>query len=171
MRERLIGGVYIGVLFCFFITLLSLLVGCDQQGANATALPKEGPEVVLERFYGYITEAKLKGGGSPARAAFKLISSERSRLVEGQFLEVIRNYPPEFEATVGKAEIKGSQALVRISYKMPSIFDDGYTINEIIPLTIDTATNTWKVDFTGETYGMGMAEAKNLEAAELRSMK
>ncbi|MCP4042854.1 MAG: hypothetical protein GY731_13010 [Gammaproteobacteria bacterium] len=33
------------------------------------------------------------------------------------------------------------------------MFGKGYTINETIPLNVDAATNTWKVDFTGETYG------------------
>lgn len=171
LRGRSDGGICAGVLFYVLFFLLTLLAGCDQQGATASILPEEGPEVVLKRFYGYITEAKQKGGGSPARAAFKMISAERSHLIEDQFLEVIRKYPPGFMVTVGKAEIKGTQAIVDISYKMPSIFNDGYTINEKIPLTIDTASNTWKVDFTGETYGMDMAEAKKIEAAELRSMK
>jgi len=171
MRERLVGNIYIGTFFCFLIAaLLGSLTGCGQQASEGT-LPDEGPEVVIKRFYDYISEAKHKGGGSPASAAFKMISSERSRMVEGQFLEIIRGYPAEFSATVGEVEINGTQALVHISYKMPSMFDDGYTMNEKIPLTVDSATNTWKVDFTGETYGMEIAEAKKLEASELRSIK
>ncbi len=128
-----------------------LLAGCEQE--STAGIPAEGPEVVVKRFYDYITEAKIKGGASPAREAFKLISADRSRLVVQQFLEVIKKYPPGFSVKVGKAKINGTQALVDISYTMPSMFGDGYTMNEIIPLNVDTATNTWKVDFTGETYG------------------
>jgi len=171
MRERLVKGIYTGALSIVIITIFALLGGCDQQGVNSSDLPKEGPVAVLERFYGYISEAKHKGGGSPASAAFKMISSKRSRLIEGQFLEVIRGYPSGFAVTVGKAEIDGTQALVNISYKMPSMFDDGYTVDEIIPLTVDPATNTWLVDFTNETYGMETAEAKKIEATELARMK
>ncbi len=39
--------------------------------------------MVVERFYNYISEAKLKGGGAPVREAYKLISAERSRLAPG----------------------------------------------------------------------------------------
>jgi len=60
---------------------------------------------------------------------------------------------------VGKAEIKGTQALVAISYKLPSSFGGEYTVQEVLPLNIDPATNTWKIDFTGDSYGMQKDEA------------
>ncbi len=141
------GGVLPGLLVIYFS-----LTGCGQQDAVST--PGEGPEVVVERFYAYISEAKIKGGGSPAREAFKLISAERSRLRVEKFLEVIKKYPPGFMADVGEAKINGTQAFVTISYRMPSMFDGGYTMIAKVPLTIDEPTNTWNVDFTGETYGM-----------------
>jgi hypothetical protein len=128
------------------------LTGCGQPGPAST--PAEGPEVTVERFYAYISEAKLRGGGSPAREAFKLISSERSHLRVEQFLEVIKSYPPGFQADVGEVKINGTQAIVTISYQMPSMFNGGYTMTAAVPLTIDQNTSTWKVDFTGETYGM-----------------
>ena len=111
----------------------------------------------------HISEAKIKGGGSPAREAFKLISAERSRLRVEQFLEVIKKYPPGFKADVGEVKINGTQAFVTISYRMPSMFDGGYTMTAEVPLTIDKTSNAWKVDFTGETYGMDRNAA--LEAA------
>ena len=141
------GGVLPGLLVIYFS-----LTGCGQQDAVST--PGEGPEVVVDRFYAYISEAKIKGGGSPAREAFKLISAERSRLRVEQFLEVIKKYPPGFMADVGEAKINGTQAFVTIRYRMPSMFDGEYTMTAKVPLTIDEPTNTWKVDFTGETYGM-----------------
>ena len=146
------------------------LTGCGQPGSAST--PADGPEVIVERFYAYISEAKLRGGGSPAREAFKLISAERSRLRVEQFLEVIKTYPPGFQAAVGEVKINGAQALAIISYQMPSMFDGGYTMTAEVPLTIDQTTNTWKVDFTGETHGMdkdavlNAAKAGQLDVAQ-----
>ncbi len=151
IRRRFLGDVIKGGLSGLLVVISVLLAGCEQE--SVTGVPEEGPEVVAKRFYGYITEAKIKGGGSPAREAFKLISADRSRLVVQQFLEVIKKYPPGFSVEIGETEINGTQAFVDISYQMPSMFGKGYTINETIPLNVDAATNTWKVDFTGETYG------------------
>ena len=134
------------------VVLCVSLVGCSQGGA--ISVPAEGPEVVVERFYAYISEAKIRGGGSPAREAFKLISAERSRLRVEQFLQLIKKYPPGFKATIDEVKVDGVQAIATISYQMPSLFDGGYTMMAEVPLTIDKTTNTWKVDFTGETYGM-----------------
>jgi len=150
-----------GLLCGIFIVLTTvMMLGCEQTSGVAHAVPSEGPDVVLKRFYDYITEAKLKGGASPAREAFKLIDSEHSQLVVEQFLEVIKQYPPGFQAEVGQAEIHGMQATVPISYKMASSFGGFYTVTEVIPLVLDERSNSWKVDFTGETYGMDKAAAE-----------
>jgi len=76
-----------------------------------------------------------------------------------QFLEIIKRYPEKFAVDVGKVEIKGKQALVAISYKLPSSFGGEYTVQEVLPLNIDPVTNTWKIDFTGDSYGMQKDEA------------
>jgi hypothetical protein len=140
-----------GVYTSFFILYL-MLVGCGQEDPLVNSA--EGPEVVVERFYEYISEAKVNGGGSPAREAFKLISAERSHYRVEQFLEVIKKYPSGFKVDVGEVAINGTRALVTISYKMPSMFEDGYTMTTEVPLNIDSVTNTWKIDFTGETDSM-----------------
>lgn len=150
MRIKHIGHLIFGI---FIISAMAVTAGCGQTGVSSTA-PSEGPEVVLKRFYGYIEEAKLKGGASPAREAFKLIDAEHSQLIVEQFLEVVKKYPPGFHAEVDEAEINGGQATVAISYKMASSFGGSYTVNEVIPLILDKKTNSWKVDFTGETDGM-----------------
>jgi hypothetical protein len=144
---------YIRIVFSIIFMLAILpMVGCDT--SNAThAFPEEGPEVVLERFYGYISEAKIKGGASPAREAFKLIDAKNSQLIEGQFLEVIKKYPAGFIVEVGEAEITGSHAIVAINYKLASSFGGHYTVSEVNALNLDNDTNTWKIDFTGETHG------------------
>ena len=138
------------------IVLAISLAGCGRFGS---ALPEEGPEVVTKRFYEMVTAAKIEGGTTTASEAYKLINIKISNLSVNQFLEVIKGYPPEFRVEVGKAEIKGNQALVDISYKMPSSFGGEYTVKQVVPLNIDPATNTWLIDFTGDTYGMQRDDA------------
>ena len=155
-------GSFVFSIFIIILTM-SVIAGCGQNGVS-TAAPSEGPAEVLKRFYGYIEEAKLKGGASPAREAFKLIDAEHSQLIVEQFLEVVKKYPPDFQVEVGEAEINGEKATVAISYKMASSFGGRYTVNEIIPLTLDKEANVWRVDFTGETDGMDReAVTKNYE--------
>lgn len=137
----------ISLLFAFAIA------GCDGMGGTS-ALPEIGPEAVTKQFYDYITEAKIKGGASPAKEAFKLIDSGSANLNIYQFLEIVKRYPPGFMVEIGKAEIDGTQAVVAIDYKMPSSFGDTYTVKGTLPLNVDQTTHTWKIDFTGDSYGM-----------------
>ncbi len=132
-----------------FIVSLAI-TGCEQSTGNT--LPVEGANVVVERFYDYISEAKIKGGSTPLREAYKLISSEKSRLSQAKFVEIASKYPSGFKADVTATEINGAQAKVIIAYKMPSAFE-AYTVTTDVFLSLDTATNTWKIDFTGEMDG------------------
>lgn len=134
---------FYGVLFVLAIAI----AGCSE----SVTLPEEGPEVVAKRFYEYISEAKLRGM-TPARAAYKLIDTKTSHLEESKFLQIIKRYPPGFMVEVGKAKINGTQAVVDISYDMPSKFGS-YKVKGKLPLNVDQVTFTWKVDFTGDTYG------------------
>lgn len=134
------------------------IAGCDRLG-GANALPDDEPEVVAKRFYELISAAKMEGGTTTASEAYKLVDIKISNLNLNQFLEIIKRYPEKFVVDVGKAEIKGTQALVPISYKLPSSFGGEYTVQEVLPLNVDSATNTWKIDFTGDTYGMQKDEA------------
>lgn len=146
----------------FYSSLLFVLAiaiaGCERLGGTS-ALPEDGPEVVTKRFYELISAAKLEGGSTTASEAYKMIDTRVSNWNVNQFLEVIKRYPEKFAVDVGKAEIKGTQALVPISYKMPSSFGGDYTVREVLPLNIDPTTNTWKIDFTGDTYGMQKDDA------------
>lgn len=137
------------------LVLAFAVAGCGQ-GVSA---PEDGPEAVTKRFYELISAAKLEGGTTTASEAFKMVDTKISNLNVNQFLEVIKRYPEIFAVEVGKAEVKGTQALVAISYKMPSSFGGEYTVQEVLPLNIDPATNTWKIDFTGDTYGMQKDDA------------
>ena len=145
---------------CLLLVLSIAITACDSQK------PEESPEAVTKRFYDLITASKVEGGTSPASEAYKMINSEASNLNVNQFLEIIKNYPPNFKVEVGKAEVKGNQALVSISYKLPSSFGGEYMVNQVVPLNIDPAGRTWKIDFTGDTYGMQKDEAIATHKAE-----
>ena len=136
------------------------ITGCGRSGVSA--LPAEGPDVVVKQFYERVSKATTEGGSASARFAFELISSDRSQLRVEEFLEIIKKYPRGLVVDVGKAEVNGAHALVDISYKMPSLFNDGYTVREVIPLNLDEDESVWRVDFTGETYGMDKAAAATL---------
>src|SRR3989338_4987512 len=137
------------------LVLAIVLAGCDLGDTQ----PDEGPEAVAKRFYELISAAKMEGGSTTASEAYKLVDTKASNLNVNQFLEIIKRYPEKFAVDVGKAEIKGTQALVAISYKLPSSFGGEFMVQEVLPLNIDPATHTWKVDFTGDSYGMQKDEA------------
>lgn len=145
---------YSCILFIFAIGI----AGCNRLGGTST-LPEEAPETVAKRFYELISAAKMEGGTTTASEAYKLVDTKTSNLNVNQFLEIIKRYPEKFAVEVGKAEIKGTQALVTISYKLPSSFGGEFTVQEVLPLNVDPATHTWMVDFTGDTYGMQKDEA------------
>jgi len=147
------------------LVLAIAIAGCDGLG-GASALPEDGPEVVTKRFYELISAAKLEGGSTTASEAYKMIDTKVSNWNVNQFLEVIKRYPEKFAVEVGKVEIKGTLALVAISYKMPSSFGGEYTVHEVLPLNIDPTTNTWLVDFTGDSYGMQKDEAITASKSE-----
>lgn len=151
--------------YCRILLVLAIsIAGC---GRGTNALPEDGPETVTKRFYELLSAAKLEGGTTTASEAFKMVDTKISNMNVNQFLEVIKRYPEKFAVDVGKAEIKGTQALVAISYKMPSSFGNEYTVQETLALNVDTVTNTWKIDFTGDTYGMQKDEA--IEASKSES--
>ena len=140
-----------------------IMAGCSNQ-VDTSNLPEQGPEVVAAQFYNYISEAKLKGGASPAKEAFKLIDSERAHFNVHQFLEIIKAYPPGFMAEIGKVEINGTQAVVAITFKMPSSFGGSYDVKGAIPLNLDKNSNSWIIDFTGDSYGMQKADFASMKS-------
>jgi len=154
-RKTLLGGA--------LLALVIAMAGCNGSGESAVELPEVGPEVVTKQFYEFISESKLRGM-TPAKEAFKLIDSETANLDIHRFLEIIKKYPPGFMVEVGKAEIKGAQAVVAISYKMPSSFGDTYTVEGKLPLNVDKVSHSWKIDFTGDSYGMKKKDFMTLES-------
>lgn len=142
---------------CILLALAFAIAGCDS--GSTSALPEDGPEIITKRFYELISAAKMEGGTTTASEAYKMVDVSISNLNLTQFLEIIKRYPEKFAVEVGKAEIKGTQALVSISYKLPSSFGGEYTVQEILPLNVDPTTHTWKIDFTGDSYGMQKDDA------------
>jgi hypothetical protein len=124
-------------------------------------LPEVTAEAVVETFYEHISQAQIRGGTLPIREAFKLVDSERSRLSEARFIEVVQKYPSGFRVAIVGAEIVERHAEVTVEYEVSSMFGGGFTVRNVIPLNVDEATNTWKVDFTGETDSQDLAATQD----------
>jgi hypothetical protein len=123
-------------------------------------LPEESAEAVVEKFYERISQAKIRGGTLLIRDAFKLVDAERSRLSETRFVQVVEKYPPGFRVNVVDSEIVERHAKVTVEYELSSMFGDSFTVRNVIPLNVDEETNTWKIDFTGETDSLDLAAAR-----------
>lgn len=130
------------------LLLLGVLAACGLKSE-----PDEDPQTVARRFYDLITASKVEGGPAPATEAFKLIDSRSANLNVHQFLEIIKGYPSDFKVRIGKAEVRSTQALVPISFDMPSSFGGSYEVRQTIALNLDRQTQVWKIDFAGDTYG------------------
>ena len=128
-------------------------------GCGAMDQAAESPETVTRRFYELVSASKEEGGTTPASEAYKLTNGQAANMNLSQFLEIIKNYPPGFKVKVGSAEIKGAHALVAISFKMPSSFGGEYEVKQELALNLDSATRSWKIDFTGDTHGMQKDDA------------
>jgi len=148
------------------LALVVAMAGCNGSD-KSVELPEVGPEAVTRQFYEFISESKLRGM-TPAKEAYKMIDKNAAHMNVYRFLEIVKKYPPGFMVEVGKAEIKGKQAVVAINYKMPSSFGGTYTVEGKLPLNVDEATHTWKIDFTGDTYGMKKEDFMALESEKSR---
>lgn len=145
------------------VVAVLVLAGC---GESDKPLPEVKAEDVVKKFYEYISEAKIRGGHLLIREAYKLTSSKESRLSQARFIEIINKYPSGFMADVLGAAVKGRHADVTIEYKVASMFGAAHTVRTDIPLNIDEETNTWRIDFTGETDGQDLATLRKAEKAE-----
>ena len=119
----------------------TIFVGCEKEP------PAEPPEAVVKSFYRNIAE----GGPTALDEAYKLIH-EGSRVSKSRFVQVVKKYPEGFYFNVIGSETNGEKALVDIEYRMSSLFGGEYKIKNGVALLLDEKTNTWKVDFTGESH-------------------
>ena len=67
------------------------------------------------------------------------------------FLGIVNRYPPGFKAEVVDGRVRGRHAIVTIEYQMPSSFGGIYTVRTAVHLNVDEETNSWKLDFRGDT--------------------
>ena len=137
-----------------------LLAAC---GESSQPLPEEKAETVVEKFYEYISEAKIRGGNLLIREAYKLTSAKKSRLSQPKFVEIVNKYPTGFKVKVVDGKITDRHADVTIEYMMASMFGKAYAVRTVIPLNVDEESNTWKIDFTGETDGQNLATMQSTE--------
>jgi len=114
-------------------------------------LPEINAKSVVEKFYEYVSEAKIRGGKLLLHEAYKLTSGDQSRFDKAKFMETLAKYPSGFKVDIVKSEIRDRHAEVTIAYKMASMFGDAYSVSTVIPLNVDEETNTWKIDFKGDT--------------------
>ncbi len=135
-----------GLIASFFLVLTA--AGCD---FGDKPLPEQGPDTVVEKFYEYISESRIRGGTLLIREAFKLTNGEQSHYGQAKFLEVINRYPSGFKAAITKTDILERRAEVTIEYMMASSFGGTYKVSSVILLNVDEETNTWKIDFRGDT--------------------
>ena len=139
------------------LLIAATVVGVYEQNRP---LPDEPAGAVVEKFYERISQAKIRGGTLLIRDAFKLVDSERSMISEAKFVEVVQKYPSGFQVAVIETQIVERHAEVTIEYELSSMFGDSFTVRNTIPLNVDEATDTWKIDFTGETDTQDLAAVK-----------
>lgn len=120
-------------------------------GHQEKPLPEETAVSVVEKFYEHISEAKIRGGSLLINEAFKLTGGVQSRTDRALFLGIINRYPPGFKVEIVESKVRGGHAIVTIEYQMPSSFGSIYTVRTDVHLNVDKETNTWKLDFRGDT--------------------
>lgn len=130
------------------IIIAFVFTGCTVNGNSAAIKGKEKPEEVVKKFYSYIAE----GGNTTLKEAYKLISTKHYKMNEEQFKGITSKYSKDMKVNIISSDIKKDIAVVNIEYSVPSAFGGNFTTKTEIHLDLDKASNTWKIDFTGETY-------------------
>lgn len=144
LNRKIMKKSYAGkLMFVFFLCFAAFWAGCSKK----PSLPEEKPEEVVKKFYAYIKE----GGTTTLGEAFRL--TKKSNLFEDEFKKIVSDYPKEMEVKVlgSKIDEEKNIATVAIEYKTPSSFGGFMVANTDINLVVDPETNSWKIDFTGDT--------------------
>ncbi len=113
--------------------------------------PEESAASVVAKFYEYISEAKIRGGTMLINEAYKMTSGAQSRTAQAKFLEVVNRYPSGFKVDVVESKVQERHAVVLIEYQLASSFGGFITMRDPVHLNVDEESNTWKVDFRGDT--------------------
>ncbi len=140
--------------------LIGLFAGLLMVAAGFAAInfkEQEKPQPVLsavsvvEKFYEYVSEAKIRGGSMLIREAYKLTDGAQTRTDQALFLEVVSKYPSGFKVDIIDSTVLKNHAVVTIEYQLSSSFGGAIAIRNPVHLNLDTKSNTWKVDFRGDT--------------------
>jgi hypothetical protein len=146
----------------FFISffLIVLLVACggeepslegssldtNESLSEGIVLPFEDPERVVKDFYSLVS----MGGLVSTREAYEYVD-KGCAIDEEKFGELIKEYPDGFTIKVLGSKMDALRVLVDIEFLMPSELGEPYTVTSTVPLLIDPLSNSWKIDFTGES--------------------
>ncbi len=132
-----------------------LMVAAGFAAINFTDQEKPQPAIsaatVVEKFYEYISEAKIRGGSMLINEAYKLTDGAQSRTDQALFRQVVSKYPSGFKVDIVDSTVSKNHAVVMIEYLIPSSFGDAIAIRSPVHLNVDAKSNTWKVDFRGDT--------------------
>jgi hypothetical protein len=143
--KALFGGI-LAVLLLAGVSFAAINLGTQDK-----PLPEETAVSVVEKFYEYISEAKIRGGSLLINEAYKLTGGAETRTGRALFLGVVNRYPPGFKADVVEDKIVDRHAVVTIEFLMPSSFGNAYRMRTQVHLNVDENSNRWKLDFRGDT--------------------
>ncbi len=138
MRKKLVG-----------LIIIVLLIGCS---SFQQKFPEETPEKVVDRFFKLLGE----GGPSSLAEARKMVSDRYYLPTEDNFKKWVDQYPAStkiknLQSKIVKDKRDEKIAQVTLEYTVPSDFGGTYTAKSSMNLILDNKTNSWKIDFTGET--------------------
>ena len=130
-------------IFIIFCVIGLLVSGCSKTSNQ----PAEAPEDVVKKFYAYIKE----GGPTTLGEAYKLCSTKHYVQPEDRFRDTVSKFSKDMKVNVLGSKIMKDKAVVKIECKVPSVFGGDFVQESDINLDLDEKTNSWKIDFTGET--------------------
>lgn len=136
------------------ILVISFAIGFLTSGCGKSRQPAEGPEEVVKKFYAYVKE----GGPTTLGEAYKLCSTKRYKLHKDIFRDIVSKYSKDMKVNVINSQIMKDRAVVKIECRVPSGFGGDYVQESDVNLDLDEKTNTWKIDFTGETQAQSKEE-------------
>lgn len=142
-------------IFIIFCVIGLLASGCGK----TSKLPAEGPEDVVKKFYAYVKE----GGPTTIGEAYKLCSTKYYKQPEDRFRDIVSKYSKDMKVNIISSKIMKDRAVVKIESKSPSAFGGDFVQESDINLDLDEKTNSWKIDFTGETIDNSKEAPKSAE--------
>ncbi|MBI5874476.1 MAG: hypothetical protein HZB81_01270, partial [Deltaproteobacteria bacterium] len=98
--------------------------------------------------------------------AYKLCSKKHYEVPEDRFRDIVSKYSKDMKVNVIDSKITKGKAVVKIECKVPSSFGGDFVQESDVRLDLDEKTNSWKIDFTGETQESGREERSGGTAAK-----